>query len=188
MCMENTNAICKLYDHVIGGESDYSKFTYQNQFNGIALKFNESGIPYIGGFFVVTDLNFLGTTKEDKKATNVVNSKIPVRCQIKMTRVSRNPDKQLSWILDEFTIDPNTEGMIRRVACVETMDYTRVTPVDQILLNGSDYECEYVIKVLLKSEEQVNQQSEAKENKTDNKSSLWIVQTISHLKVVRMPL
>ncbi len=169
MCMKNINATTKLYDHVVIGDGEIGYSLFQNQFDVITAKFDESGNPYIGGFYIVTDINLLGTSNENDKSNNVVEAKKSISVKIRVTKLSQDPETQYSWDLDTFDINMDEDNVKRRNACVPYVNYTKVSNITKIPLE-KDHSGEYVVKVLLRdSESSIN--------------SLWAVQSISRLCV-----
>lgn len=165
MCRKNVNAIVKLYDYVSIGNSQNGNSLFKNQFDTIKVSFDENSKPFIGGFSIITDINLLGTSKEENKAQNYIESKIPARFKIRLTKLNKNQDMQYSWDLDTFEINPSTENIIQK-ACVSFINHTQVTHIDKIILKENDYIGKYAIKVLISENEQQ-----------------WIIQSLSNFTI-----
>lgn len=169
MCMKNVNATSKLYDYVEFGDGETGNSIFQNQFDVIVAKFDENRHPYIGNFYVVSDINMLGTTSEADQSENIINAKKNVEFKIRVTKISSDANSQYSWNIDTFSIDLSEEGMIHD-ACVPYANFTKVSKVTKIQLKPNDYCGNYVVKILIRTS-------------TNSNDNLWVVQSISHLSV-----
>ena len=167
MCKQNVNVVTRLYDYVEYGES----IVFQDQFDVIHVKWSNNR-PYIGGFFIVTHINLLGTSQ--KGTMNFIENQSKVCFKIRITKLNSDEKKQYTWDLDEFTIDLSKKEYIQS-ACVKYMNSSKITQVEQLELRDDDWEGKYVIKVLI-LDTQVDKDSKDKPK--------WNVQSIMGLKVV----
>ena len=163
MCKRSVNAISRLYDFVSLGDCSIGESLYQNQFDTIKVLKDENGTPYIGNFSIVSDINLLGTSKDSERSTNYIESNTVAKFKIRLTKISEDANRQYSWDLDHFEIEPSS---LKQKACVDFLNFTKVTHINRILLKADDYIGRYVIKILLQD---------------DNEK--WIVQSISNLFV-----
>lgn len=170
MCMKNVNAVARLYNEVEIRNNPNRISTFKNQFDIISAKFNKENNPYIGDFYIVSEVNLLGTANQEDSETNIVEQRKKVKFKVRITKLSNENDKQYSWDVDEFVIDTSKEGLIIKGACVPYINFTKVSEVNRIQLTPNDYSGEYVIKILLKTSDLPEEAN-------------WIVQSISRLSV-----
>ena len=164
MCVRNLNAITRLYDYVDFNKQNPSKSIYQNQFDIITAKFDEDGNPYIGGFYIVTDINVLGTTKEEYEKENFLNQHKAFNVKIRITKLNPDENKQYTWDIDTFTVNTANDDLIEN-ACVPFINMANITEVNKIILDRNDYKGKYVVKVLIQ------------------KGDSWAIQSITGLKI-----
>lgn len=164
MCIRNINAISRLYDYANFDKQDPHKSIFQNQFDIISAKFDENGNPYIGGFYIITDINVLGTTKEEHKKDNFLESHKPFNVKIRITKINSEESKQYTWDIDTFTVNMANDDLIEK-ACVPFFNMANLTEVNRIILEKDDYIGKYVVKVLVQRDED------------------WVIQSITGLKV-----
>ncbi len=170
MCMKNVNAVARLYNEVEMGNNPNRVSTFKNQFDIISAKFNNENNPYIGDFYIISEINLLGTAVQEDKETNIVEQQKKAKFKVRITKISDERDRQYSWDVDEFEIDTSKDGLIIEGACVPYVNFTKVSEVNKIQLTPNDYSGEYVIKILLESQ-----------NSSEERP--WIVQSISRLSV-----
>ncbi len=75
MCMQNVNAIARLYTEVETGNDPHRISVFKNQFDIISVKFDKENTPYIGDFYIVSEINLLGTGKEANKKFDIIEQK-----------------------------------------------------------------------------------------------------------------
>ena len=106
--------------------------------------------------------DLLGTTKQEEQATNIVNGKQSIDVLIRMTKISKNTEKQFTWDVSKFTINPDIESI--HEACVPFINITRAVNINKLYLN-EDYVGKYAVKVLMKNPNE----------------ELWTLQSVSQL-------
>lgn len=165
MCLKNVNTITRFYDEIVYNSNTVA---YINQFDHVCVKYDEDNKPYIGDFFIVTDVNLLGTKKPELSNYNFIEKGDVVEFKIRLTKVNPEPEKQYTWDLDSFEIDTKEDF---NEACVKYHNSTRITNIKKISLRTDDnFIGEYVVKVLIR-----------KKNCSDNDK--WNVQSIMLLVI-----
>lgn len=150
MCVQNVNATISLFTDVRRVEIQGAQEFIRPFDIIISNTFNNN--KYIGGFFIVVDITLLSTTNEEKKKTNVIYNKQKIDILIRMTKSSKDKEKQLSLDIDEFTIDASNENLIKTNACVDYINYKKIKKIDvnAIQLSPEAGTGDYIFKVLVK--------------------------------------
>lgn len=150
MCVQNVNATISLFRDVRRAEVQGAQEFMLPFDTIISNSFNNN--RYIGGFFIVIDIALLSTTNEEKKKTNVIYNKEKINILIRMTKSSKDKEKQLSLDIDDFTIDASQRDLIKTNACVEYINYKRIKKIDvnAIQLTPEVGIGDYIFKVLVK--------------------------------------
>ena len=168
MCKKNVNAVTRLYDYVEIGSDALGRSLLQNQFDTICVQYESFEKPFIGGFYIVSQINLLGTSNEEEKASNAVSNETTLEFKIRITKVCLEKSKQYSWDVDTFEIDLSKEKVYN--ACVPFVNYTKISKISKIYLEPDDFDGEYVVKILVR-------------DKTLSNDEKWVVQGISNLFV-----
>lgn len=134
------NSITKLEDKIVSFNTPIVSLSSKDDVEG----------NVIGGFFVVTQLSFLGTDKPEMKKENLLELRETVDIIIRLTKCDPDPQKRICFDLDEFTINFREEekkGNIK-TACFDFFNQTRITEVKKLTLPAKTGN--YVLKVLIK--------------------------------------
>lgn len=150
MCVQNVNATISLFTDVRRAEIQGAQEFIRPFDIIISNSFNNN--KYIGGFFIVVDITLLSTTNTEKKKTNVIYNKQKIDILIRMTKSSKDKEKQLSLDIDEFAIDASNENRIKTNACVDYINYKKIKKIDvnAIQLSPEAGTGDYIFKVLVK--------------------------------------
>ncbi len=150
MCVQNVNATISLFREIRRAEIQGAQEFICPFDIIISNSFNNN--KYIGGFFIVVDITLLSTTNSDKKKTNVIYNKQKIDILIRMTKSSKDKEKQLFLDIDEFIIDTSNENIIKKNACVDYINYKRIKKIDTnaIQLSPDAGTGDYIFKVLVK--------------------------------------
>lgn len=102
----------------------------------------------VGNFNITAFVNIRGTQSESNP-DNPVDMKRTLNFRIRLTKLSENPEEQISYDLNDFDIDLSDDSIIKK-ACFKYAERIEVITVNKLELdtNGS-----YVIKVLVKDSE-----------------------------------
>lgn len=163
MCVKNVN--------VTG--TFFKKVTYENGLKSFEMPFDTivaktmNNTTYIEDFSIVLNYCLLATNSEEYKDDNVVNQKGKLYNLLRLSKVSKDEDKQLSVDLTEFTIDLNDPNLYVSHACVDYVTLRKVFSVSQISLDASLGLGEYVLKILVKND----------------KNDMWNVQSYVPLRI-----
>lgn len=149
MCIQNVNVITKLYKKTYVPEE---QCYYNEIFDTIVAK-TIDGSKYIEDFIISISFNLLGTTNEDKKKDNIVETKGKLFVDVKMCKLSKDPKKQTNSTLTTFEIDLSSNDIISQKACVSYIMFDKILKVKKLKLPDSNELGNYVIKVRLKTKE-----------------------------------
>lgn len=163
MCMKSVNATVNLFASVRKSD-EYISFSVPFDTIKCIIRNN---VPYISDFFIVANMNLMGTTREDAKKINVVENNKELFCLIRLTKISNNPDERVSWDIEQFSIDTSDKTFRFDDACVPTVNYRKIVEVQNIELT-ENYRGDYALKLLVR---------------TSEKDS-WEVQSIVRLTVI----
>lgn len=168
MCMNNVNVNINLFASV--NQTD-GIMEFIHPFNQITSKIQSAGRNSLGSFSVVSDFNLLSTNSVDKQSDNIVYCNEKLEVQIRLAKVSSEVDQKLSLELDRFTIDTSDEKLRNGKACIDYINYKRITSFkeNEIILDSRAGLGDYVIKIYLR--------------KVGNETP-WILQSIYELVVV----
>lgn len=151
MCMKYVNASARCYKSITSVGNNV--VSYDIPFTSIRHD-NESDLISIGKFSIITNIDFLGTSVEEHKKDNPLESRKTLDFIIRLTKCSNDVEKRIGYDLDCFSIDLNEMYETGQVntACFDFLNYTRTTNVDKLDLPGGVGK--YVIKVLIKDSEE----------------------------------
>ena len=152
MCLANVNVITKLYKQVIT-QDDVTKF--EMPFDTIVAKTIDEEI-YIENFYIVTNFNLLWTNNEEKAKNNVVNNKGNLQVLLRISRLSKDNEKQLNLDLHKYNIDLSDENVVVCHACVPYIQYEKILKVGKIPLSPQAGLGNYVIKTLVRTKDEDN--------------------------------
>lgn len=146
MCMKYVNASAKCYKSIT--VADNSVVSYDIPFTSIR---HDDGVSMsIGKFAIVTNIDFLGTSNEQHRSENPLESRRTLDFIIRLTKCDAEKGKRLGFDLDAFSINLSEmyDNDQVNMACFGFLNYTRTTNVDKIVLPGGTGK--YVIKILIK--------------------------------------
>ena len=149
MCMQNVNVVTKLYKKTYNPDEQYY---YDEVFDTIVAK-TIDGNKYIEDFIISIAFNLLGTNNEDKKEDNIVETKGKLFVEVKMCKLSKLPEHQVSTTLTTFEIDLSSEDIVSQKACVPYVMFDKILNVKRIKLPDTGELGNYVIKVRVKAKE-----------------------------------
>lgn len=152
MCLANVNVITKLYKQVVH-QGDITRF--EMPFDTIVAKTSNEEM-YIEDFFIVSDFNLLSTNNEKKAKNNVVNNKSALQILLRISRLSKDSDKQLNLDLYNYTIDLNDKSIAISQACVPYVQYQKILKVGKVPLSSQAGLGNYVIKTLVRTKDEDN--------------------------------
>lgn len=150
MCVQNVNATISLFTEVRNAEIQGAQ-EFVRPFDIIISKtINDN--KYIGGFYIVVDINLLSTTNEEKQKDNVIYNHKPLDVIVRLTKSHKDKEKRLSLDVDEFIIDAANDNLIKRNACVDYISYKKIKKIDTnaIQLSKEAGTGDYIFKVLVK--------------------------------------
>lgn len=163
MCMRSVNAILNLFASVRKTD-EYISFSVP--FDTIKCIFINN-VPYISEFFIVANMNLMGTTNEEAKKINVVENRKELFCLIRLTKTSNVSTERVSWDIEQFSIDTSDKTYRFDDACVPTVNYRKIVEVQNIELT-ENYRGDYALKLLVRTSE----------------NDPWDVQSIVRLTVI----
>ena len=146
MCMKSVNATVNLFASVRKSE-DYISFSVPFDTIKCIIKNN---VPYISDFFIVANINLMGTTNEDTKSLNVVESNKELFCLMRLTKISKDSSERVSWDIEQFSIDASDKTYRFDDACVPTVNYRKIVQVQNIELT-ENYRGDYALKLLVRT-------------------------------------
>lgn len=164
MCIQNINVITKLYKKIYRAEDNYY---FDEPFDTIIAK-TIDGNKYIEDFAIAINFNMLGTTDEEKKKNNIVESRGKLYVDVKMCKLSKEIERQLTTTLTTFEIDLSSDDIIFQRACVPYVLYDKILNVKRIKLPDTGELGNYVIKVRVK---------------VDAEAEKWNLQSIYPLRI-----
>lgn len=163
MCMKNINATLNMFASV-NRNGDYVSFSVPFDTIRCIIKDN---IAYISDFFIVANLNLMGTTKPEFKKDNIVENKKKLCCLIRLTKISQNEEERISWDVERFEVDSSDKAIRFDDACVPCVNYRKTIEVKDIEMTD-EYRGDYALKLLVRADE----------------SEKWQVQSITRLTVI----
>lgn len=163
MCMKNVNATVCLFASVRRND-EYVSFSLPFDTIKCALRNNT---PYISDFFIVANVNLMGTTNEEAKSHNIVQNEKKLNCLLRLTKISKESNERVSWDIEEFSIDASDKMIRFDGACVPTVNFRKVVEVNDIELT-ENYRGDYALKLLVRT----------------NEAEKWEVQSIVRLTVI----
>ena len=163
MCMRNVNAVVTLFASVRTND-EYISFSVPFDTIKCIIKNNT---PYISDFFIVANMNLMGTTKPECKDSNVVENCKELQCLIRLTKIAKDPNERLSWDIEKFSIDTSDKKYRFDDACVPTVNFRKIVEVQDIELT-ENYRGDYALKLLVRN----------------NEEDSWQVQSITRLTVI----
>ena len=151
MCMKYVDANTTCYKSVT---MDGDKIVSLNAPFEVIKSTSADGTSFIGDFFLITQIDFLGTNDPQHKQENPLEQKRTIDFIIRLTKCSKEQEHQCVD-LDSFSI--NLEEMYKNhkvcTACFDFFNYTKITNVNKVVLNNDNDSVKYVIKVLIKDSE-----------------------------------
>lgn len=143
MCMKYLNTNIQCFDNSV------SQYWLSNgalsSFIGNVGCSKEGADGYkVDKFGIVMFINIRGSASD--QAHNPLAQKKKIDFKIRLTRLSKVPEEQLSYDLTDFVIDLSDESLIRK-ACFDYVDLIKVINVDNLIVKSTG---EYVIKVLVR--------------------------------------
>lgn len=145
MCMKYVNATAICYANVV--QEKGHPVLFETPFNEL-ITIMDGKLRKTGPFFVVTQINVIGTNNEDHKKENILEQGEILDVIIRLTRRSSEDAKRVCVDLDSFSIDLSESNVNIETACYRFLNYPRITAVDDLVLDGGLGS--YVIKVLVK--------------------------------------
>lgn len=151
MCMKYVNTITNCFKSV--SKENNCIVSFNAPFESIIATIKD-GQSSINDFVVLTLVNILGTGDESKIVDNPLSNKKTIDFIIRLTKCDANEENRIGYDLDRFSINLADMDEKKQIdhACFEFFNYTRMTNVDHIPLQGGVGK--YVIKVLIKDSEQ----------------------------------
>lgn len=163
MCMKNINATLNLFASVERADKCIS---FSVPFDTIKCIF-KNNVPYISNFFIVANMNLLGTTNEEAKKINVVENRKELFCLIRLTKISSVSTEKFSWDIERFSVDASNKAYRFDDARVPTVNYRKIVEVQNIKLT-ENCRGDYALKLLVRT----------------SKNEPWEVQSIARLTVI----
>lgn len=163
MCIKNIN---------ITG-TFFKKIVYENGFKSFEMPFDTiiaktiNNTTYIEDFSIILNYCLMGTNNEENKGSNIINQKGKLYNLLRLSKVSKDEEKQLSVDLAEFVIDLNDPDLYISHACVDYVTLRKSFSVSQITLDNTLGLGEYVLKILIKT----------------NENDMWNVQSYIPLRI-----
>lgn len=147
MCQKYVNASVRCYKSVT--IVDNNVISYDIPFTSIRHDEEKDSIV-VSNFSIVTYIDFLGTSNENHKILNPLESKKTLDFIIRLTKCNFDETKRIGYDLDCFTVNLSQMYEMKQVntACFDFLNYTRTTNVDKLELPGGTGK--YVIKILVK--------------------------------------
>lgn len=101
----------------------------------------------IGDFSIVTFINIRGT-QDENNTNNPLVKKSKLSFRIRLTKVDKDPQKQLSYDIKDFDIDLSDRSKIHS-ACFDYLERIEITNIEKLVLESKGA---YAIKILIKDE------------------------------------
>lgn len=146
MCMKNLNINTCCYKNVT--MQNETVLSFDRPITGVVFDKTLDGKLIADSFFVETKINILGTNNEDHKADNLLEQRKSLDFIIRLTKRDKDPEKQIYKDLDTFTIHLSQMESAIEQACFPFFNYTRVTRVKDLELDGGAGS--YILKVLVR--------------------------------------
>lgn len=144
MCMRYINTNVQCFDSISKGLLGHIGFS--SLLNTVGAK--ECGEQFlVDTFNIVTFVNIRGSKNGDK-ADNPIDAKMKLEFCVRLTKLDREPDKQLSYDIDKFYIDLSDESQLKK-SCFVYSERIEITEVKELLLNSKG---NYVVKILVKQQ------------------------------------
>uniref|UniRef100_UPI0040575765 hypothetical protein n=1 Tax=Agathobacter sp. TaxID=2021311 RepID=UPI0040575765 len=142
--MKYLNATVSCYKSITTEQTNIVSFNAP--FNSIKAQNNDTSLQ-INDFSIVTQINFVGTNNDARKKDNPLEQQATIDFIIRLTKCSKTPQ---GYDLDSFSINLKEMYEQHQVehACFDFLNYTRITNINQILLQEGTGR--YVIKILVK--------------------------------------
>lgn len=147
MCMKYINTTATCFKSVTMEKDKIISFNAP--FQCIKASDGNDGLM-IDNFYIVTQIDFLGTNCEEHKMENPLEQKRTIDFIIRLTKCDRFEEQRIGVDLDSFSIDLGEMYEEEQVdlACFGFLNYTRIINVSDLDLPGGTGK--YVIKVLVK--------------------------------------
>ncbi len=148
MCMRYVNATARCYDSVLTRDNN-TIVSFSGPFNRIEGEYHD-GKMCVPNFSILTEIAIMGTSKDENKPFNPVESGKTLHFTLRLTKCDKDPEKQMGLDLDKFDIDLNSlkESGRLSLACYHFYNELRVTRVKGIVFPEFDTG-KYVLKVLV---------------------------------------
>lgn len=148
MCMRYVNATARCYDSVLTRDNN-TIVSFSGPFDRIVGKYHD-GRMCVPNFSILTEIAIMGTSKDENKPINPVESGKTLHFTLRLTKCDKVPEKQMGLDLDKFDIDLNSlkESNRLSLACYHFYNELRVTRVKGIVFPEFDTG-KYVLKVLV---------------------------------------
>lgn len=145
--MKYINAVASCYKS-ISNDKD-SILSFNAPFEVMKAVTDEDGLS-TDDFTIVTQLNFLGTSKEKHIEENPLEQGKTLDFIIRLTKCDKSEENRLGFDVDKFSIDLNEmkKKKLAEMACFGFLNYTRMTKIDKLSLPAG--QGKYVIKILVK--------------------------------------
>ncbi len=160
MCMKYLNAITTPYARIVLDDDVRTILALQAPLHTLYCSLDDKGRARVQAFDVLTELSFLGTSKEENKAINPVSKKAVFDVTLRLTRCDADPQKRVFVDLDHFVADlsqpDNDSG--HKYACFDYAIRTRITRLkDQMVILPPGEDCKpaygaYVLKVIVQEQ------------------------------------
>ena len=158
MCKSNINIIANLYKNYT---DENNIKTFEAPFDTI-IATKEEGMSYIENFFIV-----IGTSDEKKKNDNVLINKKNLKIKLRLSKLSSDPSKQYFTDLTETNVDLGSDDIHISHACVDYVSLRQLLKVKRINLEDKIGLGNFVLKILIKTEEEEQ----------------WTVQSLTPLRI-----
>ena len=147
MCMRYVNATARCFDSVLTRNNTI--LSLSGPFDTIKGVMQGENVV-VPCFSILSEIAIMGTSKEQNKASNPVESGKTLHFTIRLTKCDKDPEKQKGFDLEKFDIDLNAlkEKNLLSVACYQFYNELRVTRVNGIAFPEFDTG-KYVLKILV---------------------------------------
>ena len=146
--MKYINVTARCYDSVLTLDSN-TIVSLSGPFDKID-GYYQNGKVCVPGFSILTEIAIMGTSKEENKPLNPVESGKVLHFTLRLTKCDPDPEKQVGLDLEKFDIDLKSlkENKCLPHACYDFYNELRVTRIRGIVFPEFDTG-KYVLKILV---------------------------------------
>lgn len=144
MCMRYVNTNVQCFDSI--SKSLLGHIGFSSLLNAVKAK-EVCEQVLVETFNIVTFINIRGSKNGDNP-DNPIDAKSKLEFCVRLTKLDKDPEKQLSYDIDKFCIDLSDETQLKK-SCFYYSERIEITEVKDLVLNSKG---NYVVKILVKQQ------------------------------------